>query len=84
MEENFFIAAVPTSFSRWPFLSNWPELAHLPISDSVLARGIGAPIDQAGQPCSSWPGGEGGFLSKTGIVLGRKKGRGLMDAGVDS
>ena len=56
----------------------------MPILDSVLARGIGPPIDQVGHSYSSWPGGEGGFLIKIGILLRKKKGRGLMDAGVDN
>lgn len=70
--------------NRLPFSSYWPELAHMPILDSVLARGIGTPIDQVGHSYSSWPGGEGGFLIKIGVVLGKKTGRRLMVAGVDS
>lgn len=56
----------------------------MPILDLVLARGIGPPIDQVGHAYSSWPGGEGEFLIKIGVVLGKKKGRRLMIAGVDS
>lgn len=54
----YFPALVPTPFSRLPLWSHYPELAHMPIPESVLARGVGSPLDQSVHPWSwgwSWP-----------------------------
>lgn len=54
----YFPAPVPTPLSRLPLLSHCPELAHMPIPEPVLARGMGSPLDQSGHPWSwgwRWP-----------------------------